>query len=513
LDNLQASFIPGTASAQFPFWSPDGRFIGFFADGKLKKVDLAGAPPQTLSDAALGRGGTWNRDDVIVFAPSPNGPLVRVSAAGGVPVPVTQLDASRQETAHRHPFFLPDGNHFLYVAVSTKLENSGIYVGSLDSKDRKFLLINGIKAQFASGHLLFMRENTLMAQRFDPERLELQGDPFRVAEQVGFNPGNSGAGFSASDNGVLALRTNAQGVSANGFIRWFDRTGKGLASEEMQGYVNPVISPDLSHLAVAKPEGTVADIWILDLMRKTSTRFTFDPNNDNAPLWSPDGQRIVFQSNRSGTFDLYQKNSSGVDQEQLLLKSDHAKTPVDWSADGRFLLYRDDDPKTRGDLWVLPLTGDKKPIPVVQSPFNDYQGRFSADGKFVAYVSNDSGMDQVYVQGFPNAVSRWQISTNGGNHPRWRRDGKELFFLAGTAGNANVMAVDVTTSNDGALKVGVPHKLFQAAPTGLGADRNTWDTTPDGQRFLVNSVSTQEETAVTPLTIILNWRSGNSRSN
>lgn len=469
-------------------------------------MDLLGAPPQNLGDAPNGIGGTWNRDGVIVF--SSNGLLFRVSAAGGVPVQITQLDQSRQEISHRHPFFLPDGKHFLYVAVSSKTENSGIYVGSLDSKERKFVLQSDIKAQFAPpGRLLFLRENALLAQQFDPKRLELRGEPVRITEHVGFNPNNSAAGFSVSDNGALLLRLNDQGGSGvTGFLRWFDRGGREIQADVSPQGRNAVISPDLQHVALTKPDGRGADVWILDLMRGTTSRFTFDPAIDDAPVWSPDGSRIAFQSNRSGVFDLYQKSASGVGQEELLLKSDHPKTPVDWSSDGRFLLYRDDDPKTKADLWALPLTGEKKPVPVVQSPFDDYQGRFSPDGRFIAYVSNESGRYQVYVQGFPNATGRWQISTNSGLHPRWRRDGKELYFMSGNAGAADVMAADIAISSDGAVKAGVPHKLFPAAPVNVLTDRNTWDVTPDGQRFLINSlVGSQNSNGGTPLTVILNW--------
>jgi serine/threonine protein kinase/Tol biopolymer transport system component len=500
LDAVSGIFIPGTEGSSNSFWSPDGRFIAFSADGKLKKVDLLGAPPQTLCEARDVAGGTWNRDSVILFG-SNTGPLFRISAAGGIPVQLTELDKSRAEIAHRHPFFLPDGKHFLYVAISNKVENSGIYVGSLDSQERKFLLQNGIKAQFGAGKLLYLRENTLLGQEFDPARLELRGESVRLAEHVGFNPGNSAGGFSVSNTGALLLRLNDQGGNGSNFLRWYDRNGREIAGPSRQGYRNPVISPDLQHLAASRIDASASDIWILDLARGTTTRFTYDSAVHDAPVWSPDGNWIVFQSG----VDLHQKNASGVGQEELLLKSDHPKLPVDWSSDGRFLLYRDDDPKTGADLWVLPLTGEKKPVPFVLSPFTDFQGRFSPDSRFIAYTSNESGVFQVYVQGFPNAVNRWQISANGGYHPRWRRDGKELYFVSGVAGGADVMAADISVSPDGALKAGVPHKLFATAPIGLVGDRNTWDVTPGGQRFLMNSAAPAISSGGTPLTVILNW--------
>jgi eukaryotic-like serine/threonine-protein kinase len=502
LAQLNANTISGTDEGFFPFWSPDGRFIGFFADGKLKKVDLVGAPPQTLGDAPNGAGGTWNGDNVIVFAPG-QGPLFRVTASGGVAAPVTELDKSKQEILHRHPYFLPDGRHFLYTAISSKAENSGIYVGSLDSKERTFLLATNKKAEFSPpGYLLFMRESTLMAQQFDPRRLELSGDPFRLAEDVGANPANGATAFTISNNGELVYRV---GGGAESYLRWVDRNGKDVgASGARAVYQNPALSPDLQRIAVSEIDGISGDIWILDLLRGTHTRFTIDPATDNAPLWSPDGNRIAFQSNRSGINDLYQKNSSGVGQEEVVLKSDHGKTPNDWSADGRFLLYSDVDPKTGVDLWVLPMNGEKKPQPVVRSPFTDFQGRFSPDGKWIAYVSDESGRFEVYAQGYPEATTRIQISTAGGNQPRWRKDGKELFFLGQPF---DATAVDISTSNEGALKAGIPHKLFSGPPVLLVARRNTWEVTPDGRRFLFNS-GQQQTTTVLPLTVVVNWLAG-----
>ena len=265
-----------------------------------------------------------------------------------------------------------------------------------------------------------------------------------------------------------------------------------------------MLAPDLQHIAVTKVDGSAIDIWILDLLRGTSARFTVDPAPDNFPIWSPDGSRIVFQSNRGeGSFDLYLKSSSGLVPEEVLLKSDHSKRPEDWSADGRFLLYRDDDPTTGPDLWVLPLSGEQKPEPVVRSKFRDYSGRFSPDGRWIAYASNESGKAEVYVQGFPKAASRTQISTAGGQTPRWRRDGRELFFESLTR---EIMAVDVGLSSDGSVKAGLPHRLFASNAIG-------WDVTPDGQRFLVNTRSQQNGTVDTPLTVIVNWdrRGGTSK--
>jgi eukaryotic-like serine/threonine-protein kinase len=506
LDRLTGQTVNGSEGGGGSFWSPDSRFLAFFAGGKLKKVDILGGAPQILCDAPRSGGGAWNRDGVIVFAPTVEGPLFRVAASGGVPVPVTELDRSRQEIAHRHPYFLPDGQHFIYTAVSTKAENAAIYASSLGSKERKRILSSMFKAAFAPpDHILFMRDNALMGQRFDPTRLELGGDPFPIADQVGTNILNSGAGFAVSEGGVLALRVITVGER---MLRWFDRSGKETGTVDVSAaYENPVVSPELQRIAVVKREGSTGDIWILDQARGASSRFTFDPALDDGPVWSPDGTRIVFASNRNDTFDLYQKNSAGAGQDEVLLKSDHQKIPDDWSPDGRFILYRDQDPKTGWDLWVLPLTGDRKPQSVLSTAFREIQGRFSPDGRWMAYVSDESGTNQVYVQSFPPSGNKWQISTGGGLQPRWRRDGKELFFLPGAESGGpvphDVMAVGVDTSSTGVFKAGVPQKLFTVTLNAVSGTRNTWDVTPDGQRFLV--VSPRATTAVPPITVVVNW--------
>jgi serine/threonine protein kinase len=362
LDNLSGQVLPGTDNAQHPFWSPDGRTLGFFADGKLKKIDRLGSPPLILCDAPVGAGGTWSREGVIVFAPDQNGPLFRVSATGGVPVAVTALDLSAAESSHRFPFFLPDGDHFLYTVLSSKEGQAGIYVGSLSSMERtKLIGSSTLKAAFAApDHLLFMQgTDTVMAQRFDPRRLELEGDPFpAVAESIGFNLSNSAAGFSVSENGILAYRS---GNTTGRQLTWLDESGRPAGALGVPGtYLSPAISGNGQRVAVERRDGITGDIWLFDPVRGTSSRFTFDPGIDTAPLWSPDSRRIVFASNRGNTFDLYLKDSGGVGQEQPLLTSPRSKEPDDWSRDGRFLLYRELHPQTGWDLWVLPFDGDRK---------------------------------------------------------------------------------------------------------------------------------------------------------
>jgi serine/threonine protein kinase/Tol biopolymer transport system component len=493
LETQAAQTLPGTEGAANPFWSPDSRFIAFFADGKLKTVDLFGSPAQSVCDAPRSAGGTWNRDGVIVFSPN-RGSLLQVPATGGAPVAVTKLDESRSEIAHRFPSFLPDGRRFLYLAVSNKSDDSGVYVGSLTSAERTRILSAGTKALFAPpNRLLFMRDDTLMVQQLDPDRLALVGDPAPIADPVGANVQNSAGGFTVSDTGVLAYRSRD---ARNRQLTMFDRAGAQLGSFGSVGFHrNPAVSPDFTRVAVQ--DGATNDIWIFDRPRGTSLRFTVDRATENAPVWSPDGRRVVFASNRSGTFDLYAKSIDGGAQDQLLFQSDRAKTPEDWSADGRVVLFRDQGVATNSDLWVIPIEGARTPRPVLNTPFEEREGRLSPDGRWIAYVSNEAGALEVFVSTFPAPGARRQISSGGGHQPRWRADGKELFFLSETR---DVMAVPISTSADGSLNAGTPQLLFVTSAASF-AERNSWDVAPDGQRFLVNSVPIQRA----PITVVVNW--------
>ncbi len=441
LDSPDARELPGTEGAIGPFWSPDSRQIGFFAEGKLKRVEYSGGPALVVSNVAdFASGGTWNRDGTILFAQRPTGGLSRVSASGGEATPVTTPDASRKEMRHHCPYFLPDGRHFLYLAEPP----STIWVASLDSKETKQLPNTDSMAVYASpGYLLFVRQATLMGQAFDAAHLALQGEPFRIAENVRFignGNGNGAAAFSVSDTGVLVYRSGAN-ISAVKTV-WFDRTGRELEPINQTGDSrNPRLSPDDSRIAVQRQDpGGRGDIWVIDLARGTNSRVTFNATDESYPIWSPDGTRIVYASNQNGKLDLYQKASTGAGNEELVLKSDQDKLPVDWSSDGKLLLFRSTDPKTLFDLWILPLNGDRKPVPFAQAPFNEAWASFSPDGKWIAYSSDESGNYQVYVQPFPPTGDKTQISVDIGLTPFWRRDGKELFFL--TSDN-RVFSVDV----------------------------------------------------------------------
>ncbi|MFQ5702304.1 MAG: protein kinase, partial [Acidobacteriota bacterium] len=427
--------LPGTSGATRPFWAPDNRHIGFFAAGKLKKVDAFGGPALTLSDAPDARGGSWGKDDVIVFAPGSTHPLRKVSAAGGESTPVTRLDESLQEETHRYPQFLPDGRHFLYLARSPGTEGPStvIYVGSLDSEERLPVLQGTSHAQYASGHLLFVREKTLMAQPFDPGSLEVVGDAVPVAENVQYDALFNHAVFSASASGVLAYQMGAARNDSQ--LLWFDREGRQTGKVgEVASHFFPRISPDGKRIAVSivDPETTNWDGWVYDLARGIRTRFTFSASIDGVTLWSPDGASIAFASSRQGKFDIFRKSSTGSGGEELLIASDVNKFPHSWSPDGRYIAFIQSDPgtDTKNDIWVLPVDGKEKPRAFLQSKYNENSPRFSPDGRWMAYTSDESGRNEVYVTPFPAADGKWQVSSGGGTAPKWGSGGREIFYLS-----------------------------------------------------------------------------------
>ena len=500
LNSLAAQMLPGTEGAGSSFWSADSRSIGFFALGKLKRIDIAGGSAQTICDSTEGRGGTWNRDGIIIFSAIGADGLFRVPAAGGVPTLVTKLDQSRQEAWHRLPYFLPDGKHFLYAANSARPEDSGVYVGSLDSSETKRLFGTSTNAVYAPpGYLLFVRETTLMAQRFDATTLQLSGEPQPLVEQVNVNPIGASS-YSVSDDGVLVYLSGG----AQSQLTWFDRSGKLLSLVGAINYNSNIsLSPDEKRVAVATwdPQTSTRDIWIIDPARTTSTRFSFNGAEDFLPIWSPDGGNILFVSDRSGFGNLFEKPTSGASNEEEILKTEERKWPSDWSKDGQYVAFTSSSPTTRLDLWVLPMFGDRKPISFLQTSFNEDGPRFSPDGHFIAYYSDDSGSYEVYVQPFPASGAKWQISSGGGMQPRWRRDGKELFFMSP---NRRLMAVDVNLG-EGTFEAGVPKMLFQTSSIGYVGPRNTYECSRDGQRFLINSL--KSDAVSIPVTVVVNWTS------
>ena len=508
VDSLAAQLLPGTEGADQPFWSADSRFLAFFAQGKLKKIDVTGGLPQALGDVSPGGSGTWSREGVILFTQGSGlrSLIYRVSAAGGAATAITAWDASRGERAHLWPYFLPDGKHFLYFARSSNAENNAVYVASLDSNERKLLLnANSNVAYVSPGYLLFHREGTLMAQSFDAARLELTGESFPVAEGVRFSAINGRAAFSASENGVLAYRT---GSVANEQLTWFARDGKKLGPVgEAGSYRNIALSPDEKRVAVQRlvPGTGTSDIWLLELSRGIFTRFTFDPSTEGNPIWSPDGRQIVLDATRKGKPGLYRKDLSGSGTEELLFESEEQKHPEDWSPDGQFIVYGWTVPTTKFSL--LPLSGDRKPKLLLESPFRKDEPHVSPDGRWLAYSSEESGRPEIYVQPFQGPGEKLRISANGGGQPRWRKDGKELFYLAL---DGTMMAVPIIPIRGGAtLEAGAPKELFQ---TGLNVNPtiDQFAVTGDGQRFLLDLPLSEE--SATPISVVLNWTAELRRS-
>jgi len=504
LASLEAQPLPGTDEASAPFWSPDSRFIGFFANRKLKKIDVSGGPAQTLCDAPNAFGGSWNADGVILISLDVKG-INRVSASGGTPTPVLRLDESRKELAQAWPLFLPDGRHFLYQSWTGRSDDSAICVAALDGTDRKLLLkADSSPVYAASGYLLFAVGRTLTGQSFDARTLQLGGEPFPITEPIGYNDSNSYANVAVSQNGTLVY---LGGGDSKRQLTWFDRSGKQQEAVGQSGEINDIVlSRDGKRLAMQRLDSGNSDIWLMDLARGVPSRFTFDPASDDDPVWSPDGNQVMFSSEGVKgdiTLNLYRKVSSGAGTQEMLFKSDVTKEATDWSTDGRFIIFQAYYPKTESDLWVLPLFGDGKPYPFLQTEFTEAQGFFSPDGRWLAYTSNESGRVEVYVQTFPQSGGKWLISSGGGAQPHWRGDGKELFYMAP---DRTLMAVEVNPAST--FETSAPKPLFATQVSGYNAP-NRYVVSADGQRFLVNSPA--GEVNQTPITVVLNWTSGLKR--
>jgi serine/threonine protein kinase len=514
LDTVEARPLPGTEGAFVPAsWSWDSRYVVFTSlDGnKLKKVDIQGGPPQTLADLPNQiNGAAWTRDGVIIAGIAGSHQLFRVSASGGVATPATVL--AQGETRHLWPQLLPDGRHFLYLKVSADPNKMGIYVGSVDSKpeeqSQQRLLATNRQAYYAPstnggpGHLIFLRDSTLMAQPFDPGKLQLSGEPAAIADGVDSFTGASYGLFSVSDTGALVYRA---GAGSKLVTSWFDQNGKPSGTLGEPGeYANPAISPDGTRVAVAAGTLGSRDIWILDVARNSSTRFTFDPANDDDPVWSPDGKNIVFSSNRKGETRLYIKPSDGSGEERLL--TDQPGVPTSWSKDGRFLLFTSASPKTGGDIWVLPnsglASGDAKPMPLLATQFSEEGAQVSPDGRWIAYTTNESSASDVYVRPISaegnGSGAKWLISKGLSIYPRWRSDGKQIYYASP---NLDLMAVDIDTSKG--FQAGTPRRLFTAPPPLLNIG---WDMTADAKRFLF--ITTPNGGRPAPFTVVLNWAAG-----
>jgi len=501
LDSLDAQPLAGTEEGELPFWSPDGRAIAFFTrDRKLKRVSLTGGVDivSELPTDTWG-GGAWNPDGVIVFSSGTDGPLYRVPFTGGTPVALTALDRGRGEFAHLWPSFLPDGRHFVYLIHARDVKARGIYLGSLDSSVKTKILDSEVRAMLAPpDHLLFIRDGTLMAQSMDENGM-LSGDPEPIARGVASNPspGLGRATFTASANGVVVYRAGGVGGIPVTQFTWFDRQGTRLGTIGQPGqYEDFELSGDGTRLGAAlyDQRSRTSDIWVIDAARGANQRLTFDPAEDDSPIWSPDGTRIVFSSERSGAADIYMKPATGAAPDEVMLHSSTNKTPEDWSPDGRFLLYNAEDPQTAVDLWLLPMDGDRTPKSLVQTPAQEGQARFSPDGRWFAYTSDESGARQIYVQPFPPTGAKWQVSTTGGSQPSWRRDSRELFYLSP---DRRLTAVALTTST--AFEHSPPRELFRISTRGFG--RNEYLVSSDGQRFLVSW--TIDQPTGGPITVVI----------
>jgi Tol biopolymer transport system component len=481
----------------------------------MKRIEASGGPSVTICSASDGRGGSWSQDGVIIFSPSAGDPIYQVPSGGGTATAVTKLDTTRRESTHRWPHFLPDGKHLLYFARSSfggvEREGDACVVASLDGKVNKRLMPTKGNVVYASGCLIYLREKTLMAQPFDASKLETSGDATPIAEPVEYDLGFNRAVFSVSQNGILVYQASS---AQSGFqLEWFDRTGKSLDKiAEPAEYNTVTLSPDGKKIAFDVYQSQNMDIWLYDISRGLHIRFTFDPFADGYPVWSPDGSRILFNSDRRGHLDLFQKTTGGAGVEEILLESIKEKFPIAWSHDGKFIAYADYDIKNVGDIWILPLDpkwagGDRKPFAFLQTEFEEYSAQFSPDMRWISYESNESGNWELYVcpfigeDGQPaiNQTRKWQVSTNGAsttNINKWNQNGKELFYQSN---DNKLMAAEINASGS-TFEVGAVRPLFEVKAKGTVI---FYDVTADGQKFLMGVRITGE--SVPMLTLVTNW--------
>jgi len=490
-DSSASQPLPGTESGLNPFWSPDGRSIGFFAEGKLKIIDVAGGPPRVIAEGDGSGGASWSRDGVIVFGSSV-GPLYRISDTGGTPTPATVLEQGAGQTRHLRPSFLPDGRHFIFLATSRAGAGNGTFVASLDSAERS--RVDGIASSAAyapPGYLLFARGGLLMAQPFDPDRRQLSGEPMPLGE-VRQNRVTGFAAFSISQTGILA---RLESESSETQLTWVTRDGKGVNGFPPHvGLHSFGLAPDQERTVVEDVSG---DLWLLDARRGTVTRFTTDPGFEVHPAWSPDGRRVAFTGGLAGEGEraLMLKVASGVSETEVLLKTPTATQLTDWSVDGRTLVFEQQTRETGWDLGVVDVDGDRTPRLVVRSRFQERMGTLSPDGRHLAYVSDEAGRPGIYVVAFPDMSEKWTVSTDGGTAPRWSRNGTELFFV-----NQAGMLTSVPVSRGPRLEFGTPRPMFELR--GIATDGFNYAVSADGQRFLVARAT---DTAPTPITVVVNW--------
>jgi len=499
LDDLAARMVPGSEDAAHPFWSPDGRQIGFLADGRVKIADPSGAAGvRVLTDNTLRSGASWSGEDMILFVRQDG--LAIIPASGGTPAMVVAGDRDGCQPAW--PAFLPDGTHFLFHCRGRE-DQRGVYVGSLETHEKKLLIAGGIRPAYASGHLFTVRNDTLMAYPFDTDRLQTTGDPIPVADGIWNAPGAGQASYSISNDGVLAY-VNAAVSKAQ--FSWFDRAGQlqGRIGERDRSFATPQLSPDARRLLISQGPTAADHVWVMDATGGGSSRLTFGTGRDHSPVWSPNTMRIAYiaSSSRGGKITL--KNADGSGTEQALFESDRLVSIDDWSPDGRYLVFTAMGPRSLSDIWLLPLAGDKRARPYLETAFNKTQAQVSPDGRWIAYTSYESGGDEVYVESFPVRGNKRQVSVGGGVQPRWRRDGKELFYLAT---DGRLMATPI--SGGATFTHGVAKPLFKTAVIPHGSQSiglvTYYDVSPEGQRFLCVIPSASDE-SFAPITVVLNWQ-------
>jgi serine/threonine protein kinase len=506
LHSFTATPLNGTDGSFFPFWSPDNRSIGFFAGNKLKKIEVGGGSPLTLCTVVGASGGSWNSNGVIIFSSFQELGINKISANGGTPVLLAQKDTSAADLYYYCPIFLPDGKHFLYstytkpMVVTSRENDNGIYVGSLDSEERNLLMTGSSNAVIAENYLLYVRDNTLMAQAFDTDALALTGDPSIIAEQIMYFERFGVGSFTSSQTGMLAYLTRVDNL--RGELVAHDRSGKIIrAFGQPSMYDDPRFAPDESRLAFTLYDGNGGrgDIWIEDIARGTRSRFTFSPTEEDDPVWSPDGSSIVF----SVEGDIAHKASSGIGDVEILYQSQSDKVPNDWSSDGKYLAYCDFGAKTGRDLWVLPMTGERKPIPIAQTEFAEQYGQFSPDNSWISYSSNETGRHEIYVQSFPTLGGKMQVSTQGGAQAHWSANGKELYYVDL---DGKLMVVDILRTGS-SIQFGLPKLLFQTAIAGVVGPGHRYDVTRDGLQFVINDEK-EIELRSEPINLVINWKFG-----
>lgn len=495
LDSLNNRALSGTDGAEYPFWSPDGNELGFFADEKLKKITISGEETETLCDAAHPHGGTWGKNDVILFSAKAGASVYRISSKGSTATAVTS--PTQSEASYRFPSFLPDQQHFVFYAINNNITESGVYVGSLNSKETHRLVVSDSGGVYINGHLIYERAGTLWGQAFDADHLKITGEAFPISEKLWYNALITGLSAFSAGNDVLSFRSG--GVQKTRFV-WFDRTGKELEEVAIPGvYFEPSLAPDEKHISLSAMyfQNVMSDVYTLDLLRGTFTRFTFEPEAELTSLWSPDGKYIVYSSFPEG--GIFKKLANGTGTAELLLKLSIFGIPEDWSLDGRYVSFSKLDFKTfTSDVWILPMDGSRKPFPYLETKYFENDSQIAPNGKWLAYTSDESGRSEVYVQSFPVPGNKVQISTSGGVCSKWRRDGKELFYVSP---DKKIMSV---TINDGPnFEPGVPKVLFQTQIASTMESRNHYVVTSDGQRFLINTQL--KEIATAPINVVVNW--------